>query len=312
MGHAIGTVTGSLGDEAHYKVLAAIKTLAEANGWTTLRYVSTGANRELILTSTGLSGTEQLFVGFKTTQSVASDYYNLVVGTMAGYVPGNTFESQPGIKLSGVPCHNNAVTYFLSANAQRITGCFKVGTPVYGHFYVGRFFPYARPAEYPASWITAGNFRSDQLYKRYSDTDYCFPYYGSFANVYGSGLGVDYAQFWLRSQSGSWIQVFMFPYRNGPVNNRPSQESNYALESIIPYQTNPQGAFGELDGIYFVSGFNNSGESVLQKGGTPVDQSGMDAPTAVAAIIAAGGVPYVILQDTNRTGFNSYIAMEMS
>ena len=57
MGHAIATVTGGSGDEAHYKVLAAIKTLAEANGWTTLRYVNTGLVRELILNSSGLSGT---------------------------------------------------------------------------------------------------------------------------------------------------------------------------------------------------------------------------------------------------------------
>ena len=169
MGYAIATVDNSGGIKAFHKVLAAIKTLAEANGWVTQRYVDTGEDQELILKSLGLSGTEEIFIGFKCYSSVTGDYYNIAVATMVGYVAGNTFESQPGISISGVPCHNNAVTYFMTANAQRITGVFKVGTPVYCHFYAGKFFPYARPGEYPSPLIAAGMF-DGKAATRFSDT----------------------------------------------------------------------------------------------------------------------------------------------
>ena len=66
MGYAIGTLTKGGGDDCHYKILGIIKILAEANGWTTLRYVNTGTDRELILKGVGLSGAEEIFVGFKT------------------------------------------------------------------------------------------------------------------------------------------------------------------------------------------------------------------------------------------------------
>ncbi|WEM33673.1 structural protein [Pseudomonas phage PSA-KC1] len=110
--------------------------------------MSTGLDRELILKGVGLSGLEEIFVGFKCYQSVSGDYYNFKAATMIGYVSGNTFETQPGIQISGVPAHNNAITYFIAANPQRITGCLKVGTPVYEHFYLGKIFPYARPGEF--------------------------------------------------------------------------------------------------------------------------------------------------------------------
>ena len=77
MGYAIGTVTKGGGDDCHYQLLAAIKTLAEANGWTTLRYNAISANREWIGKSLGLSGNEEIYIGIRTYQSVAGDYYNL-------------------------------------------------------------------------------------------------------------------------------------------------------------------------------------------------------------------------------------------
>lgn len=56
MAYQTGFVDNSGGTSAHYGMLGVIKTLAEANGWTTLRYDTASANRELILKGVGLSG----------------------------------------------------------------------------------------------------------------------------------------------------------------------------------------------------------------------------------------------------------------
>ena len=337
MGHAIATVTGGIGDEAHYKVLAAIKTLAEANGWTTLRYVGTGSVQELILNSAGLSGAEDIYIGFRTYQSVPGDYYNILVGTFTGYVSANSFDSQPGARLSGVPCHNNAVPYFLTANAQRIAGCFKVGTPVYTHFYAGKMFPYSRPGEFPSPLVCAGMFNGEAE-KRFSDTDYAFPYLGRESGWPSGNVRPSYL--WLRDQAGSWRRLSHFPFYNGPAgidtsvgNNALANQNylyggnqralvpagtNYQPQPIVLYSAETDGAeyygsvFGELDGVYAVSGFNNNVENVMQIGGTYVDPTGLDVADHVDDILSAGGRAFVVLQDVNQTDWRSFIALEMT
>lgn len=310
MGYAIATVTGGLGDEAHYKVLAAIKTLAEANGWTTLRYVNTGADRELILNSNGLSGTEDIYIGFKTYQSVGADYYNIAVSTFTGYISGNTFETQPGARLSGTPCHNNAVTYFLTCNAQRIAGCFKVGTPVYTHFYAGKMLPYGRPGEFPSPLCSGGSFDGKEA-RRFSDTTYTMPYYGYYG--YTGSSPTLYGRMYLRRPDGVYAQQFHAPFTYGYTDLRPAG-TNYQPQAIVLYNYDDPvkgNVWGELDGITAITGFNNGVENVMQQGGTLVDQTGMTPLQAVDAILLAGGRAHVVLQDVARTNFRNFIAMEM-
>ena len=70
--------------------------------------------------------------------------------------------------------------------------------------------------------------------------------------------------------------------------------------------------YGELDGVYAVSGFNNNVENVLQVGGTYVDPAGLSIVDHVAAILAAAGRAFVVLQDVNQTDWRSFIALEMT
>ncbi|UAG58575.1 hypothetical protein Kaya_038 [Pseudomonas phage Kaya] len=234
MGYAIGTVTKGGGDDCHYQVLAIIKTLAEANGWTTLRYVSTGLNRELILKGVGLSGTEEIFVGFRCYQSISGDYYNIDCGVFVGYVAGNNFDTQPGAQINAVQAHNNAITYFITANAQRIVGCFKVGTPVYEHFYVGKFFPYARPGEYPSPLVVGAMLNKSQA-TRFDDNAQVFPYPGyrySTSNI----------KFRQRDQAGNWIQPNCYPFMQYTSTGNAlagPQGSNTLVPADVYYQIEP-------------------------------------------------------------------------
>lgn len=323
MGYAIGTITKGGGDDCHYQLLGIIKTLAEANGWTTLRYVTSGSDWELILKGVGLSGTEEIFVGFKTYQSVGGDYYNINCATFVGYVAGNTFELQPGGKFSGCPAHNNAITYFISCNAQRIVACLKVGTPVYEHFYVGKLFPYARPGEYPSPLVVAAMFNGAEA-KRFSDTSQNFPYFGRVNGTTGAGSSF----LFLRDQTGNWNQQYHYPFSNGASTSNAlagPQDSNtlvpadvyYQLEPIILQESAsasaPRNVFGELDGVYFCSGFNNGVENVVQMGGSSVvDQTGLTVLQAVDAILAVSGRAFVMAQNVNRTSWRDFVAIEMS
>ncbi len=63
MAYAIDTLVKGSGDDAHYRLLAAIQTLAESVGWTTLRFDTASTERELILRSTGTTGEEEITVG---------------------------------------------------------------------------------------------------------------------------------------------------------------------------------------------------------------------------------------------------------
>jgi hypothetical protein len=324
MGYAIGTVTKGGGDDCHYQVLAIIKTLAEANGWTTLRYDTSGENKEWIGKSLGLSGEEEIFIGIRTYQSFSGDYYNFLLGCFTGYVSGNSFDSQPGAKYCGVPAHNNAITYYITMNAQRIAFMLKVGTPVYTHGYLGKFFPYSRPAEFPNPLVCAGSFNGAEA-KRFSDTAQVFPYHGDTVSTQ--------TNFYMRRLDGSWYEPAMWPFTHGSAYDTQASvnciagnvsyacqvpaNANYQVEPIILHDrvntpSLSNNVWGELDGVYFVSGFNNAVENVVQSGGSSVvDQTGLTVLQAVEAIHLVGGRAFVMGQNINRTSWRDFVALEM-
>jgi hypothetical protein len=290
MGVAIGFVDNT-GAYANQNLLAAIKTLAEANGWTTLRYDTVSAIRELILQSSGLSGAEDIYIGFRSYQNVGADVYNVSVAGFTGYVPGNTFITQPGYFESGIPAHNNRIDYWMAANAQRIVFGLKVGTPVYTHGYAGKFFPYGTPSQYPYP-LYVGGCLSGIPETRYSATTYSMPYYGATA---GTEPGTNRPQSQLRFVDGSWRQHRVWPYYGNAIVAQGTAAlretgAQYSLQPIILMTSSPTlNLLGELDGVYQITGFNNVTENTL----------------------VIDGEDYVVLQDASLTGFNNYIALRM-
>lgn len=272
MAYEIGFVdnTGSEGI-AHKQMLLKIKTLCEANGWTTLRYDNASAIRELILHSTGLSGTEDIFIGFRSYENVSADYYNLSVAGFTGYVAGNVFTAQPGYYESGVPAHNNRIDYWIAVNAQRVALAMKVGTPVYESAYVGKFLPYGTPSQYPYP-LAVGGMLAGLAATRFSDTNQSMAFKGNNLRI--------------RSVAGTWIAPSVWPYQNGASTGRDTN-SNYPLSPMI--LTDASNNYGELEGVYQVSGFNNAVENVVQ----------------------VAGVNYPVIQDVHRTGFGDYFALRM-
>lgn len=299
---------------AHKEFLLRVKTLAEANGWVTMRYatgvaapVGNETSDELILKGEGLSGTEEIYVGIRTYGSTTADYYNLAVAGFTGYVPSNTWAAQPGYRESGVPAHNQAIDYWLIVNPQRIAFTLKVGTPVYESAYIGKILPYATPSQFPYPVAVMGMLNGAAA-TRYSDTSHSMSFKGNRTNCA------------LRWMDGTYKQPLMYPWNNAWVAGTSTTNANEALRDsgdqypILPCvmcETTPN-VFGELDGIGYVSNFNNTVESIVQVGGTPVvDDPGWTAQQRANAIITAGGVPHVCLQDVSRTSFTDYFAMRL-
>lgn len=300
MAYDIGYVdnTGSEG-LAHWQMLAKIKELAEANGWTTLRYLtpSDGSNRELILKGVGLSGDQEIFIGFRSYHSVSADYYNLSAAGFTGYVAGNTFDTQPGYTESGVPGHNQRIDYWIALDAAGIHFGLKVGTPVYEHGGAGYFSPYATPGQYPYPLYVAGMLTGIPA-TRYSDTAHSMPWKGNRA-----GLKI-------RFVDGTWKQPSVWPWNNSKLTTLRDTGDDYPLMPLI--LNDASNIYGELPGLHYVSGFNNVTETIIQVGGTPVaDDASWTSAERAAAIIAAGGQSHVVLQDVGRTGFSDYVALEL-
>lgn len=294
--------TGTTGF-AHKEMLLKIKALAEANGWTTMRYVTTDpTSHELILLGVGLSGDKQIYIGFRTYESIPADYYNLSAAAFTGYVAGNTWAAQPGFKESGIPAHNQKIDYYLQVNAQRINIGLKLGTPVYESGGAGLFFPLATPGQYPLPLYVSGMLNGTPA-TRYSDTVHTMGWKGSRAN------------FAIRFTDGAWRSPATYPWNNAYLGGATSQlrdtNDQYPILRIALADA-ATGVYGYLDGIGYVSNFNNTVESMIQRSGTPITDNVSWTPQQRAtAIETAGGVPWVCLQDVGRTSFNDYFALEL-
>lgn len=281
MPNQVGNVqnTGTL---AHYMMLDVIKTFAQANGYTILRYNTGIANRELIMQAPGLSGSDQIFMGFRCYQDSTNDYYNMTAMVCTGYVSSSTFDTQPGVVMCGIPAHNNRIDYWLSLNGQRIILAMKVGTPVYESAYVGKFLPYATPSQYPYPVVCAGML-SGEATTRFSDTTQSIPYKGNRNQMrmrFNDGV-------WKTPECWPWNQTYSYGYSGSNYNLKDTNNSYPMFPVVLGDSTS--GVYGELDGIFYISGFNNVTENTL----------------------VIGGVTYVVIQDVYRTGFKDYYAMRL-
>lgn len=279
MPHQIGFVDNSGGVLAHYKMLETIRDFVAANGWTVLRYDSVSANRQLILKGVGYTGTEEIFVGFRTYQDASADYYNLLAGVFTGYVAGNSFDTQPGARLSGVPAHNNRIDYWLTLNPQRIALAMKVGTPVYESAYVGKCLPYGRPSQYPYPVVCSGMLNGASAL-RFSDNS---------AN-HGIGYKGNSSRLGLRSND-NWLSAHCYPWGNDSIagTQQLRDTGDYYHPLPVELHDNAANIWGALDGIFYITGFNNAVENTF----TLDDHD------------------YVVIQDVARNGFTDYYALRL-
>lgn len=289
MPHAIGFVDNlGVHPYANRNLIAFIKTFCENNGWTINRYDTSTSVHELLMAAPGYIGPDgavPAYVGMQSYENVASDYYNVSVAGFTGYVAANAYEAQPGYVACGVPAHNQRIDYWITVNARRLAFALKVGTPVYESGYLGFMLPYGTPRQYPYPLFVGGALTGNAA-TRFSDTAHVGYFKG---NVSSSRL---------RFVDGVWKQPYVHPWGNNHINsgNSPTGENFQTRPTGIYYplmtpvlHDNSANNYGELEGIFQITGFDN----------------------AVENTIALAGNSYVVFQDVWRTSFDDYYAMRL-
>lgn len=277
------TLTDSGGTLAHKKLLQTIKAMAIAEGWVVLReQAGTGVfGTEIIMKGVGLSGTDEIFIGMRTYQNVASDIYNIELAAFTGFIAGDAFNLQPNYMGSGIPAHNQLIEAWLTVNPQRISFTLKVGNPVYVMGYVGKYFPYAPPSQNPYPVTVMGMFAGGGQMFRYSDTQYRFPF---------ALQGSPFMSLFVWHQ-GAWRNnPQCFPYQGLTMRDTKGEYHLTPIEFL--WGDNNTGAciMGRLDGLYHVSGYDNLVENTID----------------------VAGVDHCCFINVTNTGFNDYYAQELA
>lgn len=266
-----GTATDYLDLAAKLKTFLTTNAdlVAAGREWTCLR----DDGIDMIFQGVGLSGTEEIFVGFEYYADAGSDLYSWSLAGLTGYVAGNNFDNQPGretAKDDYLPLWTQPIPYWFIANGQRFIVIANVSS-TYQSMYLGKFLPYATPGQYPYP-LFCGGMTSKYNY-RYSTVAAAmrfFPYsYSNQSSVFkpdgsiirGAGSSV--------SPGATTFNIFPFngitetsgfgelaPFDSGDVT---------LIQSVIMggSLTDNPAVYGELDGIFYVGGIEMSSESIV-------------------------------------------------
>lgn len=231
-------------------------------------------NAELILRGPGLAAADSIYVGMQVRESPTIDVFNWRIAGFTGYVAQNAFAAQPGGIGTpiGFPLWSAAIPYWLVASGRRIALVAKVET-TYQVLYLGLSLPYATPGQMPYPLVAAGMLEDDSL-ARYSDLGITMPWAGSSARGR------------MRHVDGTWREPGWWPYLQAKTQR--DVPGGYAVMPVI--MTDADNLYGELDGVAQVSGFNN----------------------AVENTVTIASVPWLVVQDTYRTGLRDYFALRLS
>jgi len=226
----------------------------------------------------GLTGTEEIYASVGTYQDADSNYYNLKAAASTGHLAGHEgdFQAQPGSSGgAGVPCWNQSIQYWIAVNGQRAVVVMKIET-VYTMFYIGKIFGYGSPNQYPYPVLCATPVETADA-TRYSDTGYHNPFHPSSlaCKIYKVGVGFE--------------NCAQFPADNWMSDQIRDTGGEHALLPIILY-SNSFNIWGELDGVYYISGWDQ----------------------AVENTVTIGGDTYLVVHNVWRTGFADYVAIKMA
>ena len=94
----------------------------------------------------------------------------------------------------------------------------------------------------------------------------------------------------MRSNDG-WLNPHCYPWGNAELTGSKQLRDTGGVYPLIPIELHDNSAnlWGSLDGIFYISGFNNAVENTL----------------------TIEDVGYVVIQDAGRNGFTDYYAMRL-
>jgi hypothetical protein len=250
----------------------------------------------LVLQGPGLSGTDEILVTLEPSVSVGGDYYNLGIGGLSSYNPGDPISGQAN-RLTPRYLHlwNTSMPYWFIANGRRFIVVVRIST-VYQSAYAGFILPYHLPTTwaYPL-FIGACSDESTWRYSVVNNGDHA-----AFFNPgqYGSAI---------RLPDGVWLSLSnkrqisnettddinnIAPWASyfGNASRRDGLDGGYKPYPAEIVITTPYACtLGALQGVFHVPGFGTASENTF----------------------VADGVTHLVVQNVYRTSNNEYAALAL-
>lgn len=264
--------------------------------WTQLAWNS-GAG-ELYLRAPGTSGTENIYINFKTYSDVTGDIYGLICRGAIGYDGQLTFDNQPQNSGFGfMSAWHTDMPYWFIASGRRLIVIIKTDTS-YHMTYAGKFLPFGTPTQYPSP-IYIGT-ETDQYLKYSTSGSYSFRHFYDPAlgcKVLRTDLAWHTVQNW--TSSGATTTNVMHPCRGFSGDSfrtntldalRENIDGSYPLFPCSIVMSSPASeVLGELDGVYITSGFSSGNQDT----------------------ITVGADTYMVFKNIYRTGVGETCAIKM-
>lgn len=275
MAYEIGTASNH--DDFFDKLRTFLKTTL---GWTELLYEG-GNPKRMFLRAPGLSGTEEIHIGFRKYEDAPGDTFGIYGWMSRAY--DNTLDMQAQIGDSGDRFHSlwdQAIPYWFYGNGQRIIFVTKIST-VYLASYLGKFLQYGTSGEYGQPYYCGmtwnGAYRFSTLNEGVRNFWDPGPY-GLMLNPNGTWYSV---RNFYENQGESWGsgQNYIYPYASGydDTHNRfrelrDNVDGSYPALPLVLMGDNPStDIYGEIDGAFATSGFSLASEDTITIGADTYD-----------------------------------------
>lgn len=284
--------------------------------WTSLRRSS---GSEMIWQAPGNGGVDQIIVGARCFSNVGGDYYNWRLGGFTAFNSGQTFQQQVGY-VGGLnqanpspvmQLWNSTIPYWFIANGRRVIVIAKI-SGVYSSCYLGFMNTYIAPGTFPYPLVVGGSIAWNdgaEPSETGGDSRWRWSYTGAETSVWAKGylggltsdrtstLRLRLPNGEWRGFSGSWNEASfgkLFPMAAANYNSydlRSNLDGSYSLLPVVLWDVSPQAnQYGELDGVFDVTGFGNGAENT----------------------VTINGVAHLVVQNLFRNGRADYYAVRLS
>ncbi len=269
------------GTASNYKdLLAILATFAAANGWTILEQSET----RLYLRGEGTAGLDEIYCGIETFEDTSSGYYNWKLVGSWGWRSGRALDAHPMTSgLRYVYLWNSAIPYWMVATPRRIIMVAKIST-TYQVMYLGLGNPPATEAQYPYPLIIGGcGATANQSYSATGTGNSAFC-----ANNGPNGL--------ISRPGGDWDSIGpancpavspLYEWRSSVITDL---SGGYVADPVFIIDYNRTATYAALDGIFRVSGYNNSSENIS----------------------TMAGINYLVFQDVYRVAYGDFFALRLN
>ena len=312
----IGTATGFA--DLYQKLRDFLTTNATLVGlgqnWSVISGPATGAltfTDQLVLQGPGLSGTDEILVTLEPNVSVGSDYYNLGIGGLSSFNPGEPISGQVNRLLPRyLHLWDSSMPYWFIANGRRFIVVIRV-TTVYQSAYAGFILPYHLPTTWAYPLFVGACSRVPTWRYSQVNTGGHAAFFDPGQNTSGSSaVSINDCSAAIRLPDGQWVGI-----ANKYTPSGAGSEGDVHMDNSAPWGgyfgsllacdgldgnykpipgeiaiTAPYAAtLGALQGVYQVPGFNTASENTF----------------------VADGVTHLVVQNVYRTSNDEYAALAL-